>query len=296
MAISDHKFGGVSTDLKLSMVQGYLSAFTTALRGRFSELWYIDAFAGTGERTVLLEATPANLFDAETPERIERHRGSAKIAINSTPNFDRLVFIDKKPKHCDALRALKAENPNRKIDVLQGDANDQIRSLISQNAWSSKRAVMFLDPYGMSVEWETLKAIQATQAIDVWYFVSLSGLFRQAARSENALDESKRLALTKMLGTDKWEKEWYEEPTPDLLGYSRSSRTANVKAIENYVAKRLGILFPKVLKPRTFYNDRRVPMFALFFAISNPDGKAIGLATKIANHILSSGNSSQVRP
>ena len=88
MTISDHEFGGVSTDLKLSMVQGYLSAFTTALRGRFSELWYIDAFAGTGERTVRLEATAANLFDDEAPERVERRRGSAQIALDTKPSFE----------------------------------------------------------------------------------------------------------------------------------------------------------------------------------------------------------------
>jgi three-Cys-motif partner protein len=296
MTISDHEFGGVSTDLKLSMVQGYLSAFNTALRGRFNELWYIDAFAGTGKRTVRLEAVEANFFDDETPERVENRRGSAKIAIDTKPAFDRLIFMDKKAKHCEALRELANANPDRSIAVLQGDANDEIRRLVKGSSWTSTRAVMFLDPYGMSVEWETLKAIRSTEAIDVWYFVSLSGLFRQAARDGNAVDEKKRLALNRMLGTDEWENAWYQEPTADLFGERRTSRTANVQAIEDYVGKRLATLFPKVLTPRTFYNDRGVPMFALFFAIANPDGKAIGLATKIAGHILSSGKSSQVRP
>jgi three-Cys-motif partner protein len=296
MTISDHEFGGVSTDLKLSMVQRYLSGFTTALRGKFNELWYIDAFAGTGERTVRLDATEANLFDDETPERVERRRGSAQIAVDTNPAFNRLIFMDRKAKHCDALRTLATANPFRKIDVLQGDANDEIRCLLANRSWTSTRAVMFLDPYGMSVEWETLKAIRSTQAIDVWYFVSLSGLFRQAARDGNAVDDSKRLALNRMLGTSEWEKEWYQASTADLFGDSQISRIANVQAIEAYVGKRLEILFPKVLKPRTFYSDRGVPMFALFFAMSNPDAKAIGLATKIASHILNSGKSSHVRP
>jgi hypothetical protein len=73
-------------------------------------------------------------------------------------------------------------------------------------------------------------------------------------------------------------------------------RVADVDAIEAFVYKRLSGLFPKVLKPLRLKDDRGVPMFALFFAISNPEGRAIGLATKIANHILSSGRSSQVRP
>lgn len=297
MSVSDHEFGGVSTDLKLSMVQDYLSAFTTALRKKFSELWYIDAFAGTGERTVRLNPSGANLFDEETPERVERRRGSAQLAIDTRPPFDHLIFMDRKPKHCDALRALAAANPGRKIDVLKGDANEEIRRLIAGRSWSSTRAVMFLDPYGMSVEWDTLKAIRATEAIDVWYLVSLSGLFRQAARDGSAVDEKKRAALTRMLGTDEWQKVWYQEsPTADLFGDTRISRTASVQDMEAYVAKRLSSLFPKVLKPRTLHDDRGVPIFALFFAISNPDPRAIGLATKIAGHILNSGKASQVRP
>ena len=90
--LGDHQFGGVSTDLKLSIVEGYLKAFTTALRPRFRELVYIDAFAGTGERTVAHAAVEANLWDDYTPARIERLRGSAKIAIDIVPPFDQLLF------------------------------------------------------------------------------------------------------------------------------------------------------------------------------------------------------------
>ena len=39
---------------------------------------------------------------------------------------------------------------------------------------------MFLDPYGMEVEWKTLQAVAATRAIDVWFLFPLAGLYRQA--------------------------------------------------------------------------------------------------------------------
>ncbi|GAI54351.1 unnamed protein product, partial [marine sediment metagenome] len=35
--------------------------------------------------------------------------------------------------------------------------------------WQNNRAVLFLDPYGMQVNWETIKAIANTEAIDLWY-------------------------------------------------------------------------------------------------------------------------------
>lgn len=300
MASTDHKFGGISTDLKLSLVGEYLQGFTTSLRPQFEKLWYIDAFAGTGERTVVIPGRAADMLGPEVVLRIERRRGSAKIAIDIAPGFDRLVFMDKSAKHCAALNELRASNPSRNIEVIPGDANSAIMKLLArQKSWASTRAVMFLDPYGMSVEWHTLEAIQKTEAIDVWYLVSLTGLFRQATRDAEALDDSKRAALTRMIGTADWEKVWYRLTSrTNLFGDTdeRLARTAEVDDMEAYFGKRLRSLFPKVLPPLRLNDDRGIPQFALFFAISNPKPVAIGLASRIASHILKSGIASKVRP
>lgn len=131
--------------------------------------------------------------------------------------------------------------------------------------------------------------IQKTAAIDVWYLVSLSGLFRQAAHNPTNLTPKKRAAINRMLGTDEWESEWYgRDLRTDIFGEIDETyqRIADVNAIEAFVLKRLRSLFPKVLPPRRLYSDRNVPQFALFLAISNPEPKAIGLATRIGNHIL----------
>ncbi|MEQ9635784.1 MAG: three-Cys-motif partner protein TcmP [Devosia marina] len=296
----DHEFGGLSTDLKLSVVEQYLQAYTTALRNRFSRLWYIDAFAGTGTRAIKHAATAESIFGEPAVEaRTEYRRGSALIAIETAPAFDRLVFMEAKASHAKALRELCDGHTHRDIRVVQGDANTAILADIAQtSSWSSTRAVMFLDPYGMSVDWDTLVAVSQTRAIDVWYLVSLSGLFRQATRDAEALEPSKRAALNRMLGTTEWESAWYEtDLQPNMFGeYQRNTyRWADVSTMERYVGERLATIFPKVLPPLRLHNERGAPMFALFFAIANPDPKAIGLATKIAGHILNSartGNSS----
>lgn len=74
----------------------------------------------------------------------------------------------------------------------------------------------------------------------------------------------------------------------DLLGEYDDvyQRIADVEAIESFVGKRLKSLFPAVLPPKRLKNANGAPMFSLFLAISNPAGKAIGLATKIGNSIL----------
>lgn len=286
--MSDHEFGNVSTDLKLSLVEAYLRAFNTALRPQFSELWYIDAFAGTGERVIKQNATKADLLPG-VEEKIERRRGSAQIALDIVPAFDRIVFMEKKKSYCLALERLKSQYPGRRIDIVRGDANVAIEAEIEAMKWVGKRAVMFLDPYGMAVNWSTLERIRKTEAIDVWYLVSLAGLFRQATKDPARMDEKKRAAITRMLGTDGWIEAWYNRPRKsDLLGeYDEAyQRVADVEAIEKFVYDRLRGLFPKVLPPKRLKNASGVPMFSLFLAISNPAGKAIGLATRIGNSII----------
>lgn len=286
---TDHEFGSLSTDLKLSLVEDYLKAFTQALHAKFPELWYIDAFAGTGERTVRIAGANATDLAPAVEARIERRRGSARIALEVTPRFSRYIFMDKMKRHCAALRELAAEYPGRSIDIVRGDANEAIKTELASQRWVGKRAVMFLDPYGMDVAWSTLEAVRKTEAIDVWYLVSLAGMFRQATHDPQKLTTEKRAALTRMLGTDEWEKAWYSrEQRTDLLGQIDEvhQRSADVAAMEQFVGKRLADLFPKVLPPRRLRNDRGAPMFSLFLAISNPEPKAIGLATKIGNHIL----------
>lgn len=301
--LTDHFFGSQSTDLKLEIIEKYLQAFTTALRTKFPKLWYIDAFAGTGTRTVEHKAEAADLIHEAKAARIEQRRGSATIALETTPPFDRIVFIDLLKRHCRALEQLATSYPGRKIDVLRGDANARILDLIQGQKWNGTRAVLFLDPYGMHVDWTTLQAIRATEAIDVWYLVSLEGLFRQAAKDPEKLTEYKRAKVTAMVGCDDWEAEWYPTaPVGDLLalmGVNEPApggrRTATIGEMEAFFKRRLESLFPKVCPPLRLKNKGGVETFSLFFAASNPDPVAYGLATRIASQILKAGSSSQTR-
>jgi three-Cys-motif partner protein len=289
----DHEFGGQHTELKLSIIEKYLQAFSSALRNKFGELWYIDAFAGTGKRTVKVEAKGGDLFEAEVPESVEQRRGSAQIAIDIRPPFHRLIFIESKPRYCRALRELADQHADRDILVVEEDANLSIQKELKDSEWKSTRAVLFLDPYGMEVDWETLVAIAATKAIDVWFLFSLSGLYRQATRKSEKITEEKRIALTKMFGSDQWESELYsDQGQGDMFGGGPQQREFDVKGLERYVKRRLETIFPKVFEPLALPVDKAPQRFSLFLCISNDEPRAVRLATKIANHILKAGMAS----
>ncbi|MER9188332.1 three-Cys-motif partner protein TcmP [Mesorhizobium australicum] len=295
MTEDHHFFGGDHTEIKLDILQKYLKTYTAALKQKFrGKLWYIDAFAGTGSRTIKTDAAPADLFREAEPERIETRRGSAKIALDIKPEFDRLIFMDARSKHCDALRTLAAAHPDRDITVAEGDANKLIQEKIKWDGWKATRAVLFLDPYGTEVEWATLQAIAATKAIDVWYLFSLAGLYRNAARDISAVDPSKRRTLTRLLGTDEWEAEIYStvKRPDDLLGAldlpEVRQRHSDVAGLESYVQRRLRTIFPAVLPPfgLPLPTEKGPQRFSLFFAVSNDSPAAINLASRFGGHIL----------
>lgn len=297
-----HRFGSDSTDLKLDVIGSYLRGFTTALRNKFPDLIYIDVFSGSGAREVLHKGSPANLVEDARAERIEERRGSARIALDTEPPFTKLIFIEKKKAFCKALRELADGYPGQDVDILRGDANDLILQTINR-PWAGSRAVMFIDPYGMQLSWSTLEAIRQTEAVDVWYLVTLQGLYRQATRDRREITPKNRAHLNRMLGTEAWEAEWYTPKSvgtlfdfidePRVMG---DRRIAEVDDMEDFVAARLRDLFSKVSGPLRLKTKNGAPGFALFFASSNPSPVAYGLAAKIADHILKVGKLSHVRP
>lgn len=76
--MSSHTFGGAWTERKLSVVRRYLGRYTQALKNQVFKRIYIDAFAGTGDRSDKLRKSLPLL---ELPEFNAVAKGSARIAL-----------------------------------------------------------------------------------------------------------------------------------------------------------------------------------------------------------------------
>ena len=297
-----HFFGSAETERKLACLKEYLSAYRLAMQRQNFAVMYIDAFAGTGHRTETKAVLP--FFDEGKVEIQEvTTAGSARIALETMSTFHVKVFIENDPLKVAALQAVVDEFPDARAYIKQGDANAIVQRICSRYDWKKEgmRGVVFLDPYGMEVTWETVQAIGKTEALDCWYFFPLSGLYRNAPIDPLHLDEGKSQALTRVFGTDEWRTDWYGHSTvheTDLFGETvgKEQRIADVDEIENWVHRRLQTVFKgTVLKPLRLKHVNGAPMASLFFAVSNTDPKAVGLASRIANHILAAGSSSQKR-
>lgn len=283
--MEEHYFGGAWTEIKLEILNDYLNFYTKALKKKDFELLYIDAFAGTGSRT---EVVPGIPIVGQKEKKISL-AGSARIALDLEQKFDRYLFIETNKKRISELRKLREEYPDTYIKIINDDANKVITELANKPIWDKNifRGVIFIDPYGLEVSWKSLKAIAKTQSFDVWYLFPLSGVCRQASLDFKNMEEYKKDALDKLFGTREWENAFYEKRRQQGFFETKESvqRKLTINQIEEWVSDKLKSIFTHV-SPPVALPATGAQLYSLYFCISNPSHKAIGLATKVANHIL----------
>ena len=96
--MSPHRFGGPWTVKKLEVLKAYLSAYAHVLKNQPFNRIYIDAFAGTGDRAATRQETAMLM---EIPELDEITKGSARLALEIDPPFDRYIYIEKRRHECN---------------------------------------------------------------------------------------------------------------------------------------------------------------------------------------------------
>ncbi len=285
----EHSFGGPWTERKLKCLRDYLTAyriiFTGNEKARYFRTWYVDAFAGTGSRTAAADLPLLDIDD--DAEAKEYQDGSARIALGLASPFDQYLFVEKSRKRAGELRrVIKADfTPlDNRCEIRTGEANAEIRKWCAERDWKKERAVVFLDPYGMQVEWETIRTLAATKGVDLWYlFPGIARLLRH----DGKIDEKWAARLDILLGTDAWRTRFFQkELRTDLFGEVENvERTAKEVAIESFIHGRLATCFGKnVGRGLILRNSKRSPLYFLCFAASNERGAKAAL--NIANSIL----------
>ncbi len=284
-------FGGDWTDQKLEMVKQYLAAYTKIMHNKPFDFAYIDAFAGTGYREVKTKQTHEIPLFPELAQRDPQKLldGSARIALRIQPSFTKYIFIEKEPKRFDQLVKLRDEFPglSERILLVNADCNAYLQDRCKNYNWKKHRAVLFLDPFGMQVAWNTMEAIAKTKAIDLWILFPLGIAVNRLLRKDGKITKSWNVRLDSLFGTHEWYDEFYKKKNIQTF-FDESQQTikiCNLESISNFYIQRLKTLFVKVAeKPYSLCNSKGNPLFQLCFAVSNPKGAPTAL--KIADYIL----------
>ena len=270
-------FGGQWTDDKLRILRGYLTAYSRVMKKEGFWITYFDGFAGAGAYTH---------SSGDYEEYGELQEGSARIAlgIDDRP-FDQLIFVEQNKKQLEDLQALAVEFPERKVDVVHGDANEEVQRFCRQMG-RFDRAVVFLDPYATEVSWSTVAAIAATGKIDCWILFPLMAVTRMMPTDEEPGDSLKAHLDRIFGGRVHWQETYQDSPQLPLFDIERQrQRLSGSKHIVEAYRKRLESVYHAVAPTRrTLKNSRNVELFELFFAVGNPRGTKI--AIDIADHLL----------
>jgi len=292
----EHKFGGQWTDEKLERIRKYLTAYTTIFnaneQARFLSTTYVDAFAGTGHHvpSSTKNEMEALLWEVENdPEAQKFKKGSAAIALDVDPEFDNYLFIEKDPSKILELEALRSNHTTKadRISIVADEANEVLGRFARETDWRKNRAVVFLDPYGMSVEWSTIQALGNTNGVDLWILFPLGQAVNRLLMRNQVPTGGWADALTRCFGTDEWQDEFYEPSAQmSLLDDSPGvQKVATFESIAKFFKKRLATCFSGVAENSlSLCNSKNSPLFLLCFASANEKGSKT--AIRIANDLL----------
>ncbi len=303
-------FGGEWTEVKLKCLGKYLEAYMSIMTKQpWAKTIYVDAFAGTGRIPVKTNSelreyeqdhlfsqsnlsepqAPASTINENEQDELVVNRfldGSARVALSIQKPFDSYIFIDQKASNAKELQALKTEFPQiaSRIQVVQADANRFMMKWIKELR-EKDRAVVFLDPFGMQVNWELLVAIAKTRHIDLWLLVPIGMGVNRMMTNKNLPPQEWSERLTRFFGSDDWQERFYKPVQQnDLFGDGPThEKNANYEELSSYFVERLRSIFGHggvAPNPLTQRNSRNSPMFLLCFASTNETG------VKIANWLL----------
>ncbi len=289
--MSQHVFGGEWTEQKLERVRKYLAAYTTIFSrnvgARFFTTHYVDAFAGTGYRADLNEGDDELLVDIYDADRERLQKGSAVNALEVEPPFGHYLFIEKSPGRVAELEKLPHRFQNRRIEIRRAEANLALQEWCGKINWHENRAVVFLDPYGMQVDWATLQSIAGTRAIDVWILFPIGMAVNRLLVRDNPPPPEWAERLTRSWGTEDWRNEFYKKRRESGLFEQIESerRFGGIEQIGEFFLSRLRTIFAGVApNPRLLLNSGGQPIYLLCFAAGNEKGAKT--AVRIATDLL----------
>ncbi len=270
---------------KLNIVKAYAGQYSTILQSQGAgrgntqkfHFGYIDGFAGAGEHV-----------HKNTGEIVA---GSPLNALNLANRFDEYYFIDLDPARVQRLKKMCEDRAN--AHVILGDCNDVLLSqLFPKFKFEDyRRALCFLDPYGLGLKWNVLATAGGMKSIEIFLNFPVMDINRNAKKKNIAeIDPDHRGRMTAFWGDESWHAAMYAPSSQGNFHGTLSGLADNSPELEKNDNEALVAAFQKRLKevggfkfvpkPVPMKNSQNAVVYYLFFASNNKTGD------KIASHIF----------
>lgn len=230
---------------KYHFLSRYLHLFSTGMKKKWPQRHYIDLFSGAGFARI-----------RGTNDLVA---GSPVIASNVADSFSGIHLCEQNAACFDALSSrITPQTAATAVATVRGDANLKIGEILRSVPRRDALCVTFADPFGLHLDWETVKAISDVR----------SDLIILLADNMDALRN--------------WAKYYYDDPESNLDRFMGEPgwRDALASASGGNQAERLRARYTQRLQSLGYEhfdseriaNDQDRDIYSLMFASRNPRG------------------------
>lgn len=279
------EWGGPWTEKKLEAFSKYVWSYLTIMRKcPYWKTIYFDGFAGSGTRENQgNQELMRQLKITEEEEKV--YKGAAERVLGLTDlYFDYYYFIDKNESSIKKLKEKLSEKYQEKtIAYRSGDANHQLVELSKAISNKGYAALVFLDPFGMQINWNSIAELKGTRS-DIWILVPTGVIVNRLLDRAGKLEFSDKLQSFFGLTIEEIRSHFYiEEKVQTLFGEEEiiAKVSQPIEKIARLYAERLKTIWEYVTEdPLVLRNRNGSPIFHFVFASNNQNAK------KIANQII----------
>lgn len=279
------EWGGPWTEKKLEAFSKYVWSYLTIMKKfPYWKTIYFDGFAGSGTREKQVNADLMRQLKI-TEEEERTYKGAAERVLGLQElGFDFYYFIDKNENSLSKLKAkLDEKFINKTIVYRSGDANHQIIELAKALKSKGYAALVFLDPFGMQISWNSIAELKNTRS-DVWILVPTGVIVNRLLDRKGKLQFSEKLESFFGLPIDQIKTYFYEEQkVQTLFGEAElvTKVSQPITKIARLYAERMKTIWKHVTdEPLILKNSTGSPIFHFVFASNNQN------AEKIAKQII----------
>ena len=172
------------------------------------------------------------------------------------------------------LESLRKEFGHLNITIYHGDCNKILGEQIfpQLSGATQKRAVAFIDPFGMNMSWETMTELAKLKTVEAFINVPVMGINRSVLKKNpKAISEQDKERMRCFWGDDDWIRMFYKDETT-LFGPERVKLPLRGLELGNHYRKRLTTVFPYCTEPVLMTNSKGAPLYCILFAGHNATG------------------------
>jgi three-Cys-motif partner protein len=259
---------GPWSEIKLEIVKKYAAAYSKILhKQRFLRYYYIDGFAGPGMHI-------KKRGDNYVP-------GSPLNALNITPPFEHYYFIDMSSEKISLLQNHVGQRSD--VTILNGDCNKLLPNCVFPEVRREdyKRALCFLDPYGLHLDWNVVRLAGKMQSIEVFINFPVLDINRNIRRKRPDLVPPVHVErMNRFWGDNTWSEVAFDK---DLFGEFIRDEAGIDPLVRAYTKRLIEVAgFKYVPSPLAMHASGKAGalLYYIFFASCNE------VANKIVSYIF----------